>query len=396
MNLRRYHAGAAFVGMALQMAAIFGCHSPATAAPATPTTPAAAKITVDAAHPAHAISPTLWGIFFEDINLSADGGIYPELVRNRSFEDADTPEYWKFASVGDGKSEASVVTADEHAKPPPLNPFNRKSLRVNANGAFTLQNEGYWGMNIVAGEGYTLKPAVRGEKFNGRLTARILSPTGNVLASGDLSGVSNNWRYQTLDLIATGGDPKAKLEISGDGQGVLFLDMVSLMPKKTWKDHGLRSDLAESLAALHPKFMRFPGGCWVEGDDFAYMNHWKKTIGNIDTRTPLWNLWNYYATQGLGYHEYLQFAEDLGAEPLFCINIGMSHKETIPMDRMGQWVQDALDAIEYANGPTNSVWGSLRAKAGHPAPFHLQYLEIGNENGGFPGYVEHWNLFYDA
>ncbi|MGO8838702.1 MAG: alpha-L-arabinofuranosidase C-terminal domain-containing protein [Limisphaerales bacterium] len=396
MNLRRYHADAALVGMALLLAAICGCHSPATATAATPTAPAAAKITVDAAHPGHTISPTLWGIFFEDINLSADGGIYPELVRNRSFEDANTPEYWKFASVGDGKSEASVVTADEHAKPPPLNPFNRKSLRVNADGAFTLQNEGYWGMNIVAGEGYTLKLAARGEKFNGRLTARILSPAGDVLASGDLSGVSNNWRYQTLDLIATGGDPKAKLEISGDGQGVLFLDMVSLMPKKTWKDHGLRPDIAESLDGLHPKFMRFPGGCWVEGDDFAHMNHWKNTIGNIDTRTPLWNLWNYYATQGLGYHEYLQLAEDLGAEPLFCINIGMSHKETIPMDRMGQWVQDALDAIEYANGPTNSVWGSLRAKAGHPAPFHLKYLEIGNENGGFPGYVEHWNLFYDA
>ena len=130
------------------------------------------------------------------------------------------------------------------------------------------------------------------------------------------------------------------------------------MPKKTWKDHGLRPDLAESLDGLHPKFMRFPGGCWVEGDDFAHMNHWKNTIGNIDSRTPLWNIWGYNATHGLGFHEYLQLAEDLGAEPLFCINIGMSHKETIPMDRMGQWVQDALDAIEYANGPTNSVWGA--------------------------------------
>ena len=355
-----------------------------------------AKISVDAAHPAHAISPTLWGIFFEDINLSADGGIYPELVRNRSFEDADTPENWKFTSVGDGKSEASVITADEHAKPAPLNPFNRKSLRVMADGAFTLENDGYWGMNIVSGDGYTLKLAVRGESFNGKLTAKILSSTGDVLASGDISGFGDKWEYHTLDLTATGGDPKAKLEISGAGKGVLFLDMVSLMPKKTWKDHGLRPDLAESLDGLHPKFLRFPGGCWVEGDDFAHMNHWKNTIGSIDTRTPLWNIWGYFATQGLGYHEYLQMAEDLGAEPLFCINIGMSHKETIPMDRMAQWVQDALDAIEYANGPTNSVWGAQRAAAGHPAPFNLKYLEIGNENGGFNGYVEHWNLFYEA
>ncbi len=351
---------------------------------------------MDAAHPAHAISPTLWGIFFEDINMSTDGGIYPELVRNRSFEDADTPENWKFTAVGDGKSEAAVIMSDVHAQPPPLNPFNRKSLRVKADGAFNLQNEGYWGMNIVSGDGYTFKVAARGEKLDGKLTVKILSSTGEVLANGDISAIGGNWAYHTLDLTATGGDPKGKLEISGDGHGVLFLDMVSLMPKKTWKDHGLRTDLAESLDGLHPKFVRFPGGCWVEGDDFAHMNHWKNTIGNIDSRTPLWNIWGYNATHGLGFYEYLQMTEDLGAEPLFCINIGMSHKETIPMDRMAQWVQDALDAIEYANGPTNSVWGSQRAAAGHPAPFNLKYMEIGNENGGFNGYVEHWNLFYDA
>lgn len=329
--------------------------------------------------------------------MSTDGGIYPELVRNRSFEDADTPEYWKFASAGDSKSEASVVTADVQAKPPvpPLNPFNRKSLRVKVDDAFTLQNEGYWGMNIVSGEGYTLKLAARGEKFNGKLTAKILGADGTVLASGDISELGNRWRYHTLDLTATGTDPKAKLEISGEGKGVLYLDMVSLMPKKTWKDHGLRPDLGESLDGLHPRFLRFPGGCWVEGDDFAHMNHWKNTVGNVDTRTPLWNIWGYNATQGLGFYEYLQLAEDLGAEPLFCINVGMSHKETVPMDRMGQWVQDALDAVEYANGPTNSYWGAMRAKAGHPAPFNLKYMEIGNENGG-PDYVARWPLLVSA
>jgi len=355
-----------------------------------------AKISVAVDQPGHKISPTLWGIFFEDINLSADGGIYPELVRNRSFEDADTPENWKFVSVGDGKSEAAISTANEHAQPPPLNAFNRKSLRIKADGAFTLQNEGYWGMNIVSDHVYTLKFAARGEKFPGMLTAKILSSAGAELASGVVEKISNGWKYYTLELIATDSDPKAKLEISSNCKGVLFLDMVSLLPEKMWKDHGLRPDLAEALAGLHPSFMRFPGGCWVEGDDFAHMNHWKNTIGNIDSRTPLWNIWGYYATHGLGFYEYLQMAEDLGAEPLFCINIGMSHKETIPMNRMSQWVQDALDAIEYANGPTNSLWGAQRAAAGHPAPFNLKYMEIGNENGGFNGYVEHWNLFYDA
>ena len=353
-----------------------------------------AKISVTVDQPGHAISPTLWGIFFEDINLSADGGIYPELVRNRSFEDADTPENWNFASVS-GNCTASISTSDEHAQPPPLNPFNRKSLRVKMDGAFTLQNEGYWGMNIVSGDSYTLKFAARGENFDGKLTGKILSSTGEVLASGEIFGINNGWKYHTLNLTATGGDPKAKLEISGDGKGVLFLDMVSLMPNKTWKNHGLRIDLAESLDALHPKFLRFPGGCWVEGDDFAHMNHWKNTIGNIDTRTPLWNIWKYYATQGLGFYEYLQMAEDLGAEPLFDINVGMSHKETIPLDRMDQWVQDALDAVEFANGPTNSLWGSRRAKMSHPAPFNLKFIEIGNENGG-PDYVERWPLLVNA
>jgi len=351
-----------------------------------------AKISVDMAHPSHAISPMLWGIFFEDINLSADGGIYPELIRNRSFEDADTPESWTFTSAG-GKSEAAISTADVQARPPipPLNPFNRKALRVKAHGAFALVNEGYWGMNIVNGDGYTLKFAARSENFDGKLTAKILSTNGTVLAHGEISGIGGNWGYHTLDLTAAGADPRGKLEISGDGQGVLFLDMVSLMPKKTWKDHGLRPDLAESLDGLHPRFLRFPGGCWVEGDDFAHMNHWKRTIGNIDVREPNWNIWKYFSTQGLGFHEYLQLAEDLGAEPLFDINVGISHKEVVPLDRMNEWVQDALDAVEYANGPTNSLWGGARARNGHPAPFNLKYVEIGNENGG-PDYVGRWPL----
>ena len=177
--------------------------------------------------------------------------------------------------------------------------------------------------------------------------------------------------------------------------GTFWLDMVSLMPAKTWKGHGLRPDLCEMLVGLKPAFVRFPGGCWVEGDTMAQAYRWKKTIGDISEREPLWNIWGYRATHGLGYHEYLQLAEDLGAEPLFCINVGMSHREVVPMDKMDEYVQDALDAIEYANGPASSQWGALRAKAGHPAPFNLKYMEIGNENGG-PAYHERWPLFYKA
>lgn len=355
------------------------------------------KITVDVNKPGHAISPTLFGVFFEDINLSADGGLYPELVRNRSFEDADNLQFWKFTNV-DGNSTATISSADVMFRPPqpPLNPFNRKSLCINANGSFTLVNNGYFGMNIVQGNGYTFKLAARAiDDMDTPLSIRLKGSNGKELASGEIKGFGNDWKYFTLNLIPTGSDPKAYLEISGKGKGSLFLDMVSLMPDKTWKNHGLRTDLAEAIEVLQPKFLRFPGGCWVEGEDFAHMNHWKNTIGNIDTRTPLWNIWEYNATNGIGYHEYLQLAEDLGAEPLFCVNAGISHKETVPLDQMGQWIQDALDAIEYANGPVTSVWGSIRAKNGHPAPFNLKYLEIGNENGMAP-YAGRWALFVEA
>jgi alpha-L-arabinofuranosidase len=355
------------------------------------------KITVDVNKPGHAISPTLFGIFFEDINLSADGGLYPEMVRNRSFEDADTLQDWKFIS-SNSKSLARISNAEIYAKPPvsPLNPFNRKALMISTAGSFKLENAGYWGMNMVQGESYTLKLAARAiDGFSSPLKIKILDAKGNEISSAEIKGITGNWAYYTTDLKISTGDTNASLQISGEGNGKLFLDMISLLPDKTWKNHGLRTDLSEALDALHPKFLRFPGGCWVEGNEMKQMNHWKNTIGNIDTRTPLWNFWGYNATNGLGYHEYLQLAEDMGAEPLYCINIGMSHSEVIPMDQMGQWVQDALDAIEYANGPVTSVWGGIRAKNGHPEPFNLKYMEIGNENGGAP-YNERWPLFVKA
>ncbi len=350
----------------------------------------AAKIAVAVDQPGHAISPTLWGIFFEDINLSADGGIYPELVRNRSFEDAETPENWKFASAAGGRSSAAIDASH------PLNPFNRHSLAIKLEGGFTLENEGYWGMNLVAGAGYTFKVAARAtEGYSGPLTVKLVSASGHELAQGQVPQLSGDWTYYTVNLVASSADPRAKLQLSAAGRGRVWLDMVSLLPNQTWKDHGLRTDLAETLDALKPAFVRFPGGCWVEGDDLAHMNHWKRTIGNIDVREPLWNIWGYFATHSLGFHEYLQMTEDLGATPLFCINVGMSHHEVVPMDRMGEWTQDALDAIEYANGPTNSVWGSRRALAGHPAPFNLHLMEIGNENGG-PNYYPRYALLANA
>ena len=354
------------------------------------TTFAQATITVAADQPGQAVSPRLWGIFFEDINLSADGGLYPELVRNRSFEDSDRPEYWTFITPPGGGGKAAIDSRQ------PLNPANPHSLRIQANGTFTLENAGYWGMNIVKGGVYRLTLAARTDAgFDTPLEVTLLTPTGKALAAGSIRGLSNQWAYHTLELTAAESDPKARLQLSSDGTGDLYLDMVSLMPETTWRGHGLRTDLGESLAALQPAFLRFPGGNWIEGNDQAHMYRWKTTLGPVDARQPLWNTWGYNTTQGLGYYEYLQLCEDLGAEPLFAVNCGMSLHDSVPLARMDQWVQDALDAIEYANGPTNTRWGAERARAGHPAPFHLRYMEIGNENGG-PEYAERWALLANA
>ena len=313
-----------------------------------------AKIAVQVDQPTHKISPNLWGIFFEDINLSADGGIYPELVRNRSFEDSDQPEHWVLVNHGDAKSELAIDTSR------PLNPSNRRSLRVRVNGAMSLVNDGYWGMAVVKSDSYHVRLAARAaDGFQGPLTVLLENQSGRDLAKGEISGLTGGWKYFTLDLTSADTDPKARLSIAINGHGTVWLDMVSVMPAETWKNHGLRPDLCEMLDGLKPSFVRFPGGCWVEGDDMAHMYHWKRTIGDISERTPLWNIWQYWATHGLGYHEYLQMSEDLGAEPLFCINVGMSHHEVVPMDQMGQWVQDALDAIEYANGPANICLGPV-------------------------------------
>ena len=351
---------------------------------------AQATVTVDLNRPGHLVSPMLWGIFFEDINLSADGGLYPELVRNRSFEDSRQPDYWTLTNGIDGECTMAIDSSR------PLNPLNRHCLRLNAAGSFTLANEGYWGMNVAKGDGYTFRAAARSDDgFYGPLTVRLVSSSGAELAKGQLTLLSREWQYHSLNLIASDSDPSARLEISGSGKGTLFLDMVSLVPAKTWKNHGLRPDLAEALDALRPSFMRFPGGNWIEGDDLAHMYHWKTTIGPVDSRTPLWNTWGYNTTQGLGFEEYLQLCEDLGAEPVFGINCGMSLHDSVPLGQMGQWIQDALDALQYANGPTNTVWGAQRAANGHPAPFHLRYMEIGNENGG-PDYYDRWRLLADA
>lgn len=260
-------------GAVLALTAVGLCSLPAVASEA--------RLEVQVGQPGHRVAPTLWGIFFEDINLSADGGIYPELVRNRSFEDAETPEHWSLVTAGG----ASAMRVDNGQ---PLNPFNRRSLRLRVEGETTLENRGYWGMNVQAGQRYRVRLAARSaDGLSGPLTVRLRggTPDGE-LARGEITGFTDRWKEYTVELTATGTDPKARLNLEVSGQGTLWLDMVSVLPAATWKGHGLRSDLGEMLAALKPAFLRFPGGCWVEGDDLAHMYNWKRTSGEHYDNNP--------------------------------------------------------------------------------------------------------------
>lgn len=356
-----------------------------------------AHLTVQVDQPGVKISPTLYGIFFEEINLAGDGGLYAELVRNRSFEDSDKPEHWTLVPRGGAKGEMAVEPRE------PATGYNRRALRLKiaetSAGTLAVCNGGYFGIAVAKDAVYDLSLTARAaDGFAGPLTVSLENADGQqVYARGELSGLTAVWQPFRLSLTANATDPQARLVIAAGQPGTVWLDMVSLFPKRTWKDrpNGLRPDLAQMLFDLRPSFVRFPGGCWVEGDKLEFATRWKRTIGDPAERWTQWNIWQYYSTNGLGYHEYLQLSEDLGAEPLFVINCGMSHRENVPLEQMGEWVQDALDAIEYANGPVDSRWGALRAKAGHPAPFRLKYVEIGNENGG-PAYQERYALFYDA
>lgn len=358
--------------------------------------PQQAAIDVQVDRPGVAISPTLWGIFFEEINLAGDGGLYAELVRNRSLEEAEDPKQWTLISGGSAQGEIAVDTDK------PMSPKNPRSLRVRVSGGegfVGAANEGYFGIPVAKDAAYALSLAARaGAGFSGALVARLESADGaHVYAQQRLEGIGPEWKTFRATLTPSTTDPHAKLVVGTSQKGTVWLDMISLFPQQTWKGRpgGLRPDLAEMLSGLKPAFVRFPGGCWVEGDVLQWASRWKRTLGDPADRWTQWNLWQYHSTNGLGYHEYLVLCEDLGAEPLFVINCGMSHKEVVPLDQMAEWVQDALDAIEYANGPADSPMGALRAAAGHPEPFNMKYIEIGNENGGTP-YQERYPLFHDA
>ncbi len=373
--------------------------------------PKTQTIVVDAAHPGAPLNPGMFGVFFEDINFAADGGLYPELIKNRSFEFSEPLTGWhenlniQNGGLGAPKGELGVHTED------PLNHNNPHYLRVRAyESGFGLSNSGYRGIGVVSGAEYRFSAYVRtsGPKT---LRATLTDENRHEIGSGTLAGFDNHWkRFETI-IRPSATTAHAQFNLFLDEKGSIEVDMVSLFPVDTWqhRPNGLRKDLVQLLYDMHPGFIRFPGGCIVEGRLLATRYRWKTTVGDITQRKTLINRWNnefdtrpapdYFQSFGLGFYEYFQLAEDIGAKPLPILNCGMAcefnSSETAPLDQIHDYVQDALDLIEFANGTTTSAWGKLRASMGHPAPFHLTMIGVGNEQWG-PHYLERYKIFAAA
>lgn len=363
------------------------------------------------------ISPDLFGIFFEDINYAADGGLYAELVQNRSFEYAPSDHSgWNSFSSWDYLHEGYAMGSISVESAAPLHPNNPHYVQLRIESPFQkglgLKNSGFDGI-----------PAKAGEKYDFSLWARVKSGTavpllvqlrdakGTVLAETTLLAQAMNWQQYRATLAPSTTAADASLVVLATGKGVVDLDMISLFPQQTFhhRSNGLRADLAQTIADLNPKFVRFPGGCLAHGDGLDNLYDWKKTIGPVEQREAQRNIWNYHQTAGLGYFEYFQFCEDIGAKPLpvvaagvSCQNSGGSWKiggtgqQCVPLADMSAYTQDVLDLIEYANGPATTAWGAKRAAAGHPAPFRLEYIGIGNEDKQTPEFRERFKLIYEA
>ena len=357
------------------------------------------------------VSPTMWGLFFEDINLGADGGLYAELIKNRSFEFAKPLMGW---SVRQKKPTEGTVLVLNRQTENTANPrFLRVSLNNAAKGDVGLTNEGFRGMGIKQGIRYDFSMLYRQLKTGIRLHIELVDSAGNSLGNTiiepELSG--KEWHTVAASFTANKTVLKAKFNIWFEGDGQIDMDMISLFPSDTWKNRkgGMRADMVQLLADIKPGFIRFPGGCIVEGIDLKNRYRWKNTIGNLEERQLIMNRWNvefahrpapdYFQTFGLGFYEYFQLAEDIGAEALPILNCGMACQyntaELVPLEDLNPFIQDALDLIEFANGSPETQWGKLRASMGHPQPFNLKVLGIGNENWG-PQYIERLKLFMTA
>ena len=388
----------------------------------------AQTLTIDLNKRGADVSPTMYGIFFEEINHAGDGGLYAEMLQNRGFEEHVLPTGMTYrngkvygpALPHYGKNVVEPWTADwnreqkmmqgwrveggkaevvlaEH----PLHVNTPHALRLTVDGKATLVNEGYWGVAVKKGDKYDLRFYLN-TNSSGQVVAMLCNENGASAGEATLTTKGDGqWNEYTATITATETFSKGTFAFCFNGKDEVFVDYVSLFPQATFKNrkNGLRKDIAETLAALHPQFMRWPGGCIVEGACYENRVRWKETLGDPMTRRGEWDLWGYRSTYGLGYHEFLQFCEDLGMKGMFVANAAMScayrcGDYSEEQAEIGRCLQDMRDAIEYAIGdPAKNKWARRRAEAGHPAPFPLQYVEIGNENNG-DIYKRHLNYMY--
>jgi alpha-N-arabinofuranosidase len=355
------------------------------------------------------ISPTMWGVFFEDINFGADGGLSAELIKNSGFEFPDPFMGWKIVKREGGSSTVTIAT---------INPFNEKNPHYlvikneDAKEYAGVINEGFRGIGIKKDETYRFSAFAKSTAGSkGYLEIAICLADGTVVVSKKIINLPEKWKQIEVNLKPNRQEQKTFLRVLYCGKGEVVLDMVSLYPAHTWKNRpgGLRADLVQMLDDMKPGFVRFPGGCIVEGRTLDNRYQWKNTIGKPEERKLIVNRWNmefrhrpapdYYQSYAVGFYEFFQLCEDIGAEPLPILNCGMACQfnsgELAPVDELGQYIQDALDLIEFANGNQKTKWGKVRAELGHPKPFNLKMLGIGNEQWG-PQYIERYKKFADV
>lgn len=381
-------------------------------------------LTVALDAPAKPISPVLFGIFFEDLNYAADGGLYAELLQNRSFEYSATEQaqwgplsFWEPVRQHEDDGQLGLGNVRPvHAN----NPHYLLLTVLKPDVTAGIANRGFDRIPLRAGAAYEASfwayQAYMGRKWSADadqskpmpVTLRLEAKDGSVLAEARVTVSGRDWTKHMVTLTPSRTEPEARFVLLCHEQGELALDMVSLMPRDTFRGraNGLRPDLAQVIADLKPRFVRFPGGCLVHGGGVRAYYDWKTTVGPVEQRRAARNSWGYHQTMGLGYFEYFQFCEDLGAMPVPVVTAGVccqhaGHspgrgQEGLPLEEMPAYIQDVLDLIEWANGPADSKWGAVRAAAGHPAPFGLKYLGVGNEDAITPEFKERFRLIHDV
>ncbi|MBF4485834.1 alpha-L-arabinofuranosidase C-terminal domain-containing protein [Flavobacterium sp. CSZ] len=365
---------------------------------------------LDASRTITKIQPTMFGLFFEDINFAADGGLYAELIKNRSFEFDKPLMGWQEPNT----KRSSLNKESGSAAPVKVQADNTVFCRVEINNAqgYALINEGFRGMGVKKDAKYNLSlKAANHNSAIKKIIFQLIDKEQKVIGETSIVPKSDQWTHYTAVITATQTQGKAKLKITFQGTGTIDLDMISLFPQDTWKNrkNGLRKDLVQLLYDMKPGFLRFPGGCIVEGRTLSDRYQWKKSVGNLEQRKTMINRWNvefnhkqtpdYFQSFGLGFFEYFQLSEDIGAEPLPILSCGMACQyntgELASINELDPYVQDALDLIEFANGALTTTWGKIRSEAGHPEPFNLKYIGVGNEQWG-PDYIERYKVFEKA